>query len=377
MQVLDIAFVLGVIAYLACVAAVVCALRSVRTGNETALSPVSVIVAARNEAEHLGRCLESLRAQDYPPDRYEVIVADDRSTDGTADILRRYEHSWNGLRALHIDRTPEGVSPKKHALASAAAHARGEIILQTDADCEAPEHWITGMVSRFEPEVGFVAGIAPYRAGNGWLNSFIRHEYLWNAALSAASIALGRGTHASGRNLGFRKQVFDDVGGYGGAARIRSGDDTLLLHRILRSGIACAATMPARETHVYTEVPRNFPSFLCQRIRHMSTGRYFDPVHLLIGMVVYGFHIVLAAALALSALSGGALALFLIGFMAKTAADGIAAMRVKCTLGLEIEWRRFVFNEFLMIFYMAFLPLAGLFVPVKWKEKNIENQHAI
>jgi len=377
MQVLTISLILGCISYLACVAMIVHALRSVRAGNETAVPLVSVIVAARNEAERIGRCLESLRAQDYPPERYEIIVADDRSSDGTADILREYERSWNELHILRIDRTPEGVSPKKHALALAVARARGEIILQTDADCEAPEHWIAGMASRFEPDVGFVAGVAPYRTGAGWLTSFIRHEYLWNAALSAASIALGRGTHASGRNLGFRKQIFERIGGYGDTVNIISGDDTLLLHRIRKSGIARAVTMPARETHVYTEAPGDFSSFLLQRIRHMSTGRHFDPSHLIIGAVVYGFHIALSAALVLSGLSGSALMAFLGGFMVKTAADGIVAMQIKSSLGLEIQWRRFVLNEFLMILYMAFLPLAGLFVPVRWKEKNIENPNAI
>ena len=354
-------------AYSLLVAVIVIALSRVHMASETGQPPVSVIVAARNEAAGIGPCLDSLQCQNYRPESYEVIVVDDRSTDDTPAILRRCQENWANLSILTIGRTPEGISPKKHALASAIGQAKGEIILQTDADCTVPPGWIAGMVSRFEPGVGLVAGVAPYRRAPGILNSFVRHEYLWNAALSAASIALGHGTHASGRNLAFRRDVFDRMGGYGESAGVASGDDTLLLHRLQRTGIARAVTMPGLSTHVHTDAPVDFAALLKQRLRHMSTGRYFEPFQIMAGIIVYGFHVVLILALALSFFFLAALVLFLTLFIWKTAADAIVSRAVRRILGLEVEWGAFIRNEFFLLWYMALMPCAGFLVPVKWK----------
>lgn len=354
-------------AYTLIVTGIVYALSRVHSGAKNGAPFVSVVAAARNEEKRIVQCLESLKNQDYPPDRYEVIFADDRSTDDTPRLLRMSGETWKNLRIISIDHVPDGVSPKKNALSAAILKANGEIILQTDADCVAPPEWISGMAGRFEPDVGLVAGVAPYFSSGGWLNSFVRHEYLWNAALSASSIFLGHGTHVSGRNLGFRRAAFMELGGYGEGTRILSGDDTLLLHRLQRSRIARAVTMPGPATHVYTEAPPDIVSFLRQRTRHMSTGRYFEPVHILAGVIVYGFHLGLIIALALSFFSITARSLFVSVFLWKTIADVLVARTVHRTLGLDVEWRRFVLNEFFLMVYMALMPCAGLFIPVKWK----------
>ncbi|MHB9030243.1 MAG: glycosyltransferase [Candidatus Latescibacterota bacterium] len=345
------------------------ALGKVRGGRSNHRPFVSVVAAARNEEKTIVSCLAALRKQDYPPERYEVIVIDDRSNDGTPVLLEKFRQTWPSLRIITISAAEKGISPKKAALARGIALAQGEIILQTDADCIVPETWISGMASRFEPEAGFVAGIAPYRSAPGMLNSFIRHEYLWNAALSAASIALGGGTHASGRNMGFRKDVFEMLGGYGNSREIISGDDTLLLQRIVRSGQARAVTMPDPGTHVYTDAPENFGDFVRQRTRHMSTGRYFKLPHLVLGSAVYGFHALLLTMLALSVFYPNLIPGVLIAFIGKTAADALIARKVQTTLGFPVQWARFIPNEFLLLAYMTVLPLAGLALPVVWKEK--------
>ena len=51
---------------------------------------VSVIIPCRNEAEFLGRCLDSILAGDYPAGRMEVLVVDGRSEDGTREVAGSY-----------------------------------------------------------------------------------------------------------------------------------------------------------------------------------------------------------------------------------------------------------------------------------------------
>jgi cellulose synthase/poly-beta-1,6-N-acetylglucosamine synthase-like glycosyltransferase len=212
-----------------------------------------------------------------------------------------------------------------------------------------------------------VTGVAPYYRYPGLLNSFIRHEYLWNIILSAGSISLGHGTHACGRNLGFRRNIFHQTGGYGAFDRVLSGDDTLLLHSIQRHGRRKVVTMPDKSTHVYTKAPGHFKEFLHQRMRHMSTGKFFNPFHILIGCIVYGFHILLVSSLFLSLFSIHYFAVFCTFFLWKTGIDSLAALRAHRYFSLEVQWKRFFLNELLLLIYMTCMPIAGFFAPVRWK----------
>ena len=93
----------------------------------------SVIVAARNEQEHIEAAVGSLLALNYP--EYEVIAVNDRSTDRTGEILDRLaRENLARLRVLHVTELPPGWLGKPHAMGLAAQQATGEWLLFTDAD---------------------------------------------------------------------------------------------------------------------------------------------------------------------------------------------------------------------------------------------------
>lgn len=93
---------------------------------------VSVVVAARNEARGIEPALRSVLALDGPD--VEVIVVDDRSDDGTGQILDRMAAREPRLRVVHVAELPAGWLGKNHALWLGAGAARGELLLFTDAD---------------------------------------------------------------------------------------------------------------------------------------------------------------------------------------------------------------------------------------------------
>jgi chlorobactene glucosyltransferase len=95
---------------------------------------VSIIVPARNEERNLPTLLPSLLNQTYPADRYEVIVVDDQSTDGTAAILAEAAARDPRLRVLRGEPLPDGWKGKPHAMMQGAAAAHGDWLLFTDAD---------------------------------------------------------------------------------------------------------------------------------------------------------------------------------------------------------------------------------------------------
>ena len=83
---------------------------------------ISVCVPARNEQRNIRRCIESILAQDYPD--FEVIVLDDRSTDGTSGILRELAAQDQRLTVIQGADLPRGWAGKPHALYQASAAAR-------------------------------------------------------------------------------------------------------------------------------------------------------------------------------------------------------------------------------------------------------------
>ena len=93
---------------------------------------ISVLFAARNEAEKLPAALATMLALDYPS--YEVIAVDDRSQDGTGAILQSASGRDGRLVTLRVDRLPRGWLGKPHALQQAYEHASGEWLVFTDAD---------------------------------------------------------------------------------------------------------------------------------------------------------------------------------------------------------------------------------------------------
>ncbi|MBL0357556.1 MAG: glycosyltransferase [Chitinophagaceae bacterium] len=103
----------------------------------------SIIIPARNEAQNIKACLDSICNQSYPKELYEIIVVDDHSTDNSAAIIQQYKTQNVKLISLseHID-TGLLNSYKKKAIEIAIAQSTGEMIVTTDADCYAPENWL-------------------------------------------------------------------------------------------------------------------------------------------------------------------------------------------------------------------------------------------
>jgi glycosyltransferase involved in cell wall biosynthesis len=93
---------------------------------------LSVVIPACNEADILESAVATLLQQEYP--ELEVILVDDRSTDGTGKIIDRLAHQDPRIRAVHVETLPQGWLGKVHALHRGVAQASGDWLLFTDAD---------------------------------------------------------------------------------------------------------------------------------------------------------------------------------------------------------------------------------------------------
>jgi hypothetical protein len=173
------------------------ALKSVAPLNDAHCPSVSVLFAARDEAEKLPAALETFLALDYP--KFDVIAVNDRSEDATEGILRRAAQRDLRLKVISISSLPAGWLGKPHALQEAYDHSTGEWLIFTDADVHfepdvlrlaialaEQRHWDhmpllchTKMFSVGEKiammffGMAFMLGVRPWRASNPKSGSYV------------------------------------------------------------------------------------------------------------------------------------------------------------------------------------------------------------
>ncbi len=125
--------------------------KSVKVGD--IIPFVSVVLAACNEERAIGKRLDNLLAQDYPPDRYEIIVVSDGSSDGTNEIVTAYA-------GRNVQLIPLGArGGKAAALNQGVARAAGEIIVFADARQTFASNTLRRLAANFsDPTVGCVSG---------------------------------------------------------------------------------------------------------------------------------------------------------------------------------------------------------------------------
>ncbi len=352
-------------------------LRRIRRPYSRRTPFVSIIVAARNEEENLDRLLSQLTQQSYP--KYEIIIANDRSEDRTKSIIAKWQKRNRRIKRVDIRQTPDGWAPKKHALRSAIQRSKGEILCFTDADCVPPLTWVDGLVRYFDAKVGLVAGYSPYDEsllpdnhdrssfGRRLLHQFIRYEEFKGALWSAGSIALRRAWLCTGRNLAYRRKVFDDVDGFERIKHSTSGDDDLFLQLVRRSTRWDIAYTTSDSTHVPTAPPMDFRSFLQQRIRHFSAGKYFSfPMKLFFA----SFHLsnlLIFFYFMLWLLMPGLSYMFLAAFAIKLFVDMVFLLVGGHTLGQRNLNPSFLMMEILYILYNTFIGPLGFVRRFEWK----------
>jgi glycosyltransferase involved in cell wall biosynthesis len=238
--------------------------------------PITVIVAARNEETHLPALLDTLEAQTHPT--FEVVVVDDRSTDGTAGIVESRGGSVRLLRVRAGEPEAAGVAGKKHAIDRGVEAAAHERIALTDADCRPGPDWLAAIARHAAPagddEGAVLVGYGPYARRPGALAAFVRYETLSTAILTAAAIGLGCPFMAVGRNISYQESLLARLGGMAGAARGLSGDDDLIVQSAARAGVAVRYVLDAG-AFVESDAPATVRAWLRQKRRHASAGRRY------------------------------------------------------------------------------------------------------
>lgn len=233
---------------------------------------VSVVIAAWNELENLKELLPILEAQQYPD--FEIVVADDRSHDGTYDYLLFNEGGYSKVNFVRIESLPVHFTAKKFAVTMGIKKATKEIILLTDADCRpTSEHWIDTMVAQLESDKDIVLGYSPYSFEDSRLNSLIRYE-TFQTALQYLSFAKANAPYMGvGRNLMYRRELFWVGNGFLNHQELLGGDDDLFVNEV--SNKKNVAICISEEAQMISEPKKTWGEWITQKRRHLSVGKRY------------------------------------------------------------------------------------------------------
>lgn len=325
---------------------------------------VSVIIPARNEAENLAACLDSLFRQQYPPDRFELLLVDDHSEDQTVMVARGYK----GLRMM----TNNGTG-KKAALATGIAAARGEWILQIDADCVAPPGWIQAMTAWMTSEKQLVSGPVGLQPGSSWLGRLQALESLGLVTLGAGCLLGGIPNMANGANLAYRRSTFFELGGFQGVDHIASGDDEFLLQKFFQADPGGLAFAKDPGCMVRTHPAPDWAAFVRQRLRWVSKARNYlvrrnNLIQLVSWLGFLAFPYWLGLAAADSAAWGGLAGLIVI----KAIPDAWLMYSGASFFANLSALRWFVPLQLAYIPYVLWIGIAGNLVRhYQWKDRNV------
>jgi cellulose synthase/poly-beta-1,6-N-acetylglucosamine synthase-like glycosyltransferase len=167
---------------------------------------VSVLIAARNEAEHIGAKLESCLALAHPGDRLEVLVVSDASDDGTDAIVRDF--ASRGVRLLRLEQ-PSG---KAVALNRGVAASTGEILLFTDARQPLEREALAALLGHFsEPTTGAVSGELMIASAPGQPTRGVGLYWRYEKWIRRAESRLDSTVGVTGALYALRRELFEPL----------------------------------------------------------------------------------------------------------------------------------------------------------------------
>ena len=230
---------------------------------------VSVIICARNEEENLMRNLPFILQQKYP--KFEVIVVNDQSIDGSNHALRELCKKYPHLKAIDIARNKHAKFGKKMPLTIGIKGAKYDRVALVDADCKpATENWLRHLMSGYTEGKEIVIGYSPYEREPGFLNRMIRFDTV-SIAISYLSATLGgRPYMAVGRNMSYTTNVFFKAEGFKKHYHIQSGDDDLFMQDAATRKNVAVCLHP--ESFVMSVPKHTWSGWFQQKRRHYSAS---------------------------------------------------------------------------------------------------------
>mgnify|MGYP006287307431 FL=1 len=343
--------------------------RTVAYQERDPLPYVSVVVAMRNESEHIELLLKNLIHQDYPSGRFEIILVNDHSTDHTLFLASQWRR--DALPAVKVIGNSQNESGKKIALDNGIKKAKGDLIVTTDADCTMGKYWLRSMVTYHESTSSHMT-LGPVIFTNYRRNATDYFQALEFAALTgtaAGATFLNLPVYCNAANMIFNRRIYlslqDPM-----VKATASGDDTLLLLNIKKRYPGKITFNRNRAALVETPPERTWSGFWNQRKRWVSKSKYYrDRDILSLSFLVYITNLFVFSLMIAGIFTPVLLNILIVAFVIKALVDLFLLLPVIFHFKkFHLLWA-YIPAQIVFPAYVTMSGLAGLSGGFHWKDR--------
>jgi cellulose synthase/poly-beta-1,6-N-acetylglucosamine synthase-like glycosyltransferase len=343
--------------------------------NEPADLPfVSILIAARNEEATILDCLRAIHALNYPPNRLEILVGDDASTDRTATLIRSFIQDKPAYELVSISPKYPQLNGKANVLAQLAHLAQGSFLFTTDADARVSPDWVRAMLRQFDSRpdervIGVVNGVSTIRGRSVWAQVQAVECLLVFRAMSLAADWQIPITGV-GNNMAFRREAYDAVGGFENQP-FSVVEDYTIFQAIVGKGYGFGQAFN-RETLVEMLPVPNVEAYLQQRKRWMQ-GVFDLPIRFRLAPLL---QYLLGPLLLILAIwfPGLALPLYAAKVLGQTLLLGNALIQLRQT---HLWVSALIYEPYQLLFGLLAFGYYWLPTGVVWKERKYSEQRSV
>lgn len=339
--------------------------------NEGYEPTVSVIVAARNEEQHIEKCLDSLAQLDYPTDKIEVIIIDDRSEDRTADVIESYTQQYPSIRTTKTKPEIGNLRGKTNAVAEGINSTKGEILMFTDADCTVPRTWIRATVQHFDEDIGIMGGFTLLESHRTF-EGVQALDWIFLFGIASATAGWSMPLTAIGNNLSVRRSAYEMIGGYG-KIPFSVTEDYSLVQAILQQTNYKLRFPIDLQTVVRSKACQTWKDLFRQKQRWGMGGLNMVPRGFIIMAIGWSFKIAILLGIVYSTPL-----IMILAALSMAIAEFRFLWRPLKQFGTMSYAKYFIVFEIYFFLYVLIIPFVAFFSQkVVWKERNFRNEKTI
>jgi cellulose synthase/poly-beta-1,6-N-acetylglucosamine synthase-like glycosyltransferase len=326
---------------------------------------ISILIAARNEEQHLKNCVDAILNLDYPKEKVQILIGNDASEDATQSIIDLLREQDSRIQSVIIEQGYKGLVAKSNVVAQLAKKAEGELLVFVDADITVTPNWLKEMVYPVTKGADLVSGYTAVFSPNGFA-SLQAVDWKGSIFLVKVMADLGFPVTALGNNMLIRKSAYLSIGGFESVGRTKVED--LKISKALRKAGFKVVQIVEASAQVFTQPMHTLPTLFSQRRRWLSGILQY---RLVLGLILSVERLCLPILLILLIFADAAYAGQLIGlfvFFLATEKAKTTLMDMKLGSGNK---RSFFFEPIFISLLNTFALLSLIVVPkVTWKNRR-------
>lgn len=326
----------------------------------------SIIIPVRNEEENIANLINDLLQQQYPNERYEIIIVNDHSTDKTHEIVFEFLGNIRHIKMIDLNDDETG---KKKAIQKGVSNASNEFIITIDGDVRVGEKWLKTLVAFYELHAPDLI-IAPVliKPSRYFPAIFQALEMLALTGVNGGSCEYNMPLMCNGANLAFKKNHYIN---HFKNNLWASGDDMFFLIALKKVKMKISY-LKSKEAVVWVTAKKNFREIISQKQRWVSKYKGYDDFGILFtAFVVLMMNLIIPISFVIGLFSYPVFALFGVLMGLKILADLILIQKAACFFKQSDIIKYLLLGQLLYPFYATLVGIIGNTGNYQWKGRKV------